>query len=357
MPYPRPLLTQLIDRIQTDIETRLPGADARLRRALLTTLARAEAGAVHGLYGYIESVSRNIVPDTAEGAELDRHAAWWGVPRLTAAPATGSVTFTGTDGNTVPAASVLQRSDGVQYTVDTAVTITASTATASVTAVTGGQTTNATAGQSLTLVSPVAGVQSTATVTTAGLSGGTDSETDDALRTRLRQRVQQRPQGGALADYRTWALEVAGVTRVWPLPAWNGLGTVGLAFTRDNDASIIPDAAEVQTVQDYIDARRPVTAALSVFAPTAAPQAMTIKLAPNTVTVQSAVETELADLFRREAAVEDGTGSGKILLSHIEEAISIAAGETDHVLVTPVADITLAVGDIATLGALTWQTL
>lgn len=357
MPYPRPTLTQLIDRIQTDIETRLPGTDARLRRALLATLARAEAGAVHGLYGYVDWVSRQIVPDTADDAQLDRHADWWGVPRLAATPATGSVTFAGTDGNTIPAGATLQRSDGVQYTTDAAVTIAATTATANVTATIGGQTTNATAGQSLTLVSPVAGVQSAATVTTAGLSGGTDIETDAALRTRLHQRVQQRPQGGALADYSTWASEVAGVTRVWVLPAWNGLGTVGVAFVRDNDASIIPDAAEVQTVQDYIDARRPVTAALSVFAPTAAPQAMTIKLTPNTATVQTAVEAELTDLFRRESAVEDGSGSGKVLLSHIEEAISIAAGETDHVLVTPVADIAPASGEIATLGVLTWQAL
>jgi len=357
MAYAKPTLPTLIERIQSDAESRLPGTDPRLRRALLYIITRAQAGAIYDNYGYIDWVSKQIIPDTAEAEVLDRHASWWGVPRLAAAPATGSVDLTGTDGNAVPAGTALQRSDGIQYTTDATVTISGGVATVAVTAAEGGQTTNATAGQTLTFVSPVAGVQSSATVASAGLTGGSDTESDDALRARLRQRVQQRPQGGALADYETWALEVAGVTRVWVLPDWTGAGTVGVSFTRDDDTSIIPDASEVAAVQSYIDARRPVTASLTVFAPTPVAQDITIKLAPSNATVQAAVETELADLFLREAAVEDGNGSGTILLSHLDEAISIATGETDHVLVAPTADITLSVGEIATLGTITWQTL
>lgn len=355
MAFARPTLQQLLDRIQADIESRLPGTDPRLRQSLLGIVARAHAGATHGLYGYLDWLSRQILPSTAEAEILEQHASWWGVARLAAAPAQGNVTVTGTDGSVIPAGTTLQRSDGAQYTTEAEATIASGSATAAVTAVDGGQDTNASAGQKLTLVAPIPGVQSSATVAAGGLVGGTDIETDDALRERLRQRVQNRPQGGALADYETWALEVEGVTRVFVMPNWNGLGTVGVYFMRDDDASPIPDAGEVAAVQAYIDERRPVTAAVTVYAPTAVPVAMTISLNPNTSAVQLAVTAELQELFRRQN-VEDGAGSGTVLLTHIREAISRAAGENNHTI-DLVADVTLNTGEITTLGAITFQAL
>jgi uncharacterized phage protein gp47/JayE len=356
MAFTRPTLPQLLDRIQADIESRLPGTDPRLRQSLLGILARAHAGTAHGLYGVLDYLARQLLPSTCTDEEIFAlHAGWWDVPRNAAAQAKGNVTFTGTNGSVIPAGTTLQRSDGTQYTTDAEATIASGSATAAVTAVDGGQATNATAGQKLTLVSPIAGVQSSATVADGGLVGGSDIETLDAWRARLSQRVQNRPQGGALADYETWALEVEGVTRVWVMPLWLGLGTVGVFFTRDDDASPIPDAGEVAAVQVYIDARRPVTAAVTVYAPTAVPVDMTISLNPSNATVQAAVSAELADLFRRQN-VEDGAGSGTVLLTHIREAISRAAGENNHAI-DLVADVTLSPGEIATLGTITYQAL
>lgn len=356
MPFQRPTLPDLIDRAASDIESRLPGTDARLRRSNLSVLARMHAGAVHGLYGMLDWLSRQVLPDSAEAEYLARWASIWGVSRLAAVAATGSVTLTGTAGSVVPAGTKFQRSDGALFATAAEVTFSTTTASASVTAQVAGAAGNTAANTSLSLVSPISGVQSSAVVASGGLTGGVDSETDERLRARLLARLRQPPQGGAKTDYEQWALAVAGVTRVWVFEGWLGVGSVGLFFVRDDDASIIPDAASVQAVQDYIDARRPVgLAGFKAIAPEAAAQALTIQLSPNTSTVQAAVTAELADLFRRESAVEDGTGSGKILLSHINEAISIAAGETDHVLVSPSTDITLTKGQIATLGVITWQ--
>ncbi|MHB1183405.1 MAG: baseplate J/gp47 family protein [Desulfobulbia bacterium] len=357
MPFDRPTLPQIIERIQADIEGRLGGTDPRLRRSVLGVVARAESGVAHGLHGHIDWIARQIIPDKAEAEILDRWAAWWKVPRKQAAPATGSVTYGGTDGSILPAGAVWQRSDGVEYATDTEATIAGGTALVAITAVAGGQDTNATAGVALTLVTPVAGVQSRGTVAAGGLTGGADIETDESLRGRLRDRVQKTPQGGSLADYELWAKEVAGVTRVWPMEWWLGKGTVGVFFVRDDDTDLIPDAAEVQTVQDHIDVKRPMGADVTVIAPVAVPVAMTISLAPNTSTVQAAVTAALADLFRCEAEVEDGAGRGTILISHIDEAISLAADETDHALVTPAADVTFGPGEIGTLGVLTFQAL
>jgi len=349
MAFNRPTLLQLIERIQADIESRLPGSDPRLRRSVLGVLARALAGATHGLHGHLDWVSRQVVPDTAEAEILDRWADWWGLARKPAVGATGNVALSGATGSVVPAGTLLQRADGVEYATDAEVTLVAGAATAAVTATTAGQDTSAVEGVSLSLVSPVAGVQSGATVAAGGLTGGADEEADEALRERLRLRVQAAPHGGAAHDYVAWALEVSGVTRAWVYPAELGLGTVSVRFVRDDDDDLIPDAAEVQAVQDYIDALRPVTADVTVVAPTPAPLDMTIQLTPNTATVREAVTANIEDLLRREA--EPG---GTILISHVREAISLAAGETDHVLVAPAADVAAATGEIHVLGTLTW---
>jgi len=349
MSFSRPDLPTLINRAEADIETRLPGADARLRRSNLNVLARVHSGAAHGLYGYLEWIARQVIIDTADGDMLERHASIWGVERKAASPAVGNVTVTGTNGAIVPADSTLARSDGAQYTTDAEATIAGGTATIAVTAVEGGQAGNASAASSLSFDTPIAGVSATATVASGGLTGGADIETDDDLRARLLARIQAPPHGGAQHDYVAWALEVPGVTRAWVYPAELGLGTVTVRFVRDDDASPIPDAGEVAAVQAHIDSVRPVTADVTVVAPIAVPLNFTIDLTPDTAAIRAAVEAELRDLLLRES--EPGA---TILLSHIREAISLASGENDHILSVPAANVTHAVGEMATFGTITW---
>lgn len=359
MAFNRPTLQTILQRLQADINSRLTGSDSYITRAVLYVIARAIAGVAHGLYGHQSYTAQQIIPDTADSDNLERQAFWLGrgMTRNSATAATGPVTFTGTDGSVIPAGTKLQRSDGIEYTTDSDGTIVGSSIDISVTATSTGQDTNASAGQVLNLVSPVNGVQGSATVAEGGVTGGSDTESDAQLLARLREFVAASSNGVNLTQYAIWAKKISGVTRAWPFEHWLGIGTVGLAFVRDDDASIIPDAAEVQNVQDYIDERRPPGMTFVAFAPTAVPQDLTIQLSPNTATVQAAVQAELDDLFRREAQVEDGTGSGTILLSRIDEAVSIADGELDHVLVTPVANITLNPGELASLGTITWQAL
>lgn len=351
MPFQRPTLIELKERVAADLDSRLPGSDARLRRSNTAIIATVHAGAVHGLHGHLEYLSKQILPDTAEEEYLERWASIWGVARKEAAAAAGTVTFTGTNGAVIAAGTPLQRSDGAEFTVDVDVVIAAGVAAAAVTAVDAGSACNTAAGSTLTLVSPIAGVNAAVTVTIGGISGGTDIESDDDLRSRLLFAIRQPPHGGADFDYVEWALEVPGVTRAWCYPAYLGAGTVGLAVVCDDQpGGIIPDAAKVQEVQAYIDSLRPVTADVTVWAPIAKPLDLVIELAPSTVAVQAAVEAELADLITREA-VPNGT----IYVSHIREAISLAAGEIDHTLVSPTADFTCVGGEIAVMGAITWQ--
>ena len=352
MPFARPDLPTLIDRVGGDIEARLPGADARVRRAVTHVLARVLAGASHGLHGHLDWLSQQILPDTADAEHLARWASIWGVTRRAAVAATGTVDFAGTNGAVVPAGTLLQTSSGVGYATDAEVTIAAGVATAAVTASTAGAAGNLEAGATLQLVAPIAGIQSQGTVTGDGLIGGADTEDDDSLRARLLTRIQEPPHGGARHDYEAWALAAhADVTRAWVYPNELGLGTVTVRVMADDaTADGIPLQAVVDAVQAYIDVVRPVTADVTVVAPIAVPLNLTISgLTPNTAAVQAAITAELIDLIRREAQP-----GGTLLLSHIREAISIAAGETDHVLISPVADVTHSSGQIATLGVITW---
>lgn len=350
MAFDRPTLSELVARAIADIETRLPGADARARRSNLAVLARTQAGAAHGLYGYLDWLSRQVMVDTAEAEHLARHAAIWGIDRAPATYATGLVTLTGTTGAVVPGGTVLRRSDGAEYTTDADATLVGGTAAATVSAVTPGAAGNADAGISLSLVTTIAGVQSAAAVDNAGIGGGADTESDASLRERLLARIQRPPQGGARRDYEAWAKEIAGVTRVWVVGAEQGLGTVTVRIATDDAATgPIPDAATVDAVAAHIDALRPVTADVYVVAPIAAALDLTIALSPDAASVRAAVEAEIADMLRRDAAP-----GATIRVSRIREAISIAAGETYHELALPDEDVTHAAGEMAVLGEITW---
>lgn len=346
MPFSRPTLQQLIDRTRNDLLARL-AADDVLRRADAEVYARVVAAASHALHGFIAWLAEQVIYDTAETEMLERWASIWGVARKAAAKATGSATFATAVGAVIPAGALVKAFDGVDYEVTTEGTATGATLVLPIRAAVAAAAGNRSTGQTLTLVSPIAGVAADATATE--LSGGADTETDDAFRARFIARIQQPPHGGASFDYVAWALEVEGVTRAWCYPAELGLGTVTVRFARDDDASPIPDAGEVATVQAHIDALRPVTADVTVVAPTAVLLDFGLAVTPNTAAVKAAVEAELRDLLRREA--EPGA---TLLISHIRAAISLAAGETNYVMTAPAADVTHTVGEMATLGTITW---
>lgn len=350
MPFARPTLAELIERNQAEMESRLPGADARTRRSNLAVLARVNAGAAHGLYGYIDWVARQVFPDTADAENLDRWASIWAVSRKAPAFAVGTLTFTGTVGAVIPQGSVLVFGE-LEFAVDADVTLAAGSGTGAVTALEPGVASNLPAGAALAFISPVAGVSAAATVAAGGLVNGADAETDAALRERLLDRIGQPPEGGAAHDYIAWALQVPGITRAWVYPEELGAGTVTVRVVSDTAAAgLIPSAPKIAEVQTWIDARRPVTANPTVVAPIAAPLNMSIQLLPSSQAIRDAVTAEIADLLRREAVP-----GGTILLTHLREAISIAAGETDHVLISPVANVTHATGLIAVPGVITWS--
>lgn len=337
MSFSRPTLSVLIERGRADINARLTGAEARLRHNVLDVLTRMHQGAMNDFYAYAGWIADQILPDTADGAFLARHAARWGLSRKAATFAAGTAIASGVNGRTIPADARLSRIDGTQYRVATATTIEGGTATLPLKAVESGSGQSADAGQELTFQELIAGVNAVATVSAGGIADGSAEEMDDSLLDRLLARIQNPPQGGSAADYKLWALAQPGVTRAWVLPGWLGSGTVGLTFVMDGRPDIIPTAADIAEVQAALDYLRPVTAALTVFAPIPQPVDIAATIFPDTPAVRAAVLANLGDMFLRDA--EPG---GTIRRSRLSEAVSIAAGEAYHELIAPAQDIVAA---------------
>lgn len=351
MAFDTPDLRTLIGRAQADIEAELPGSNARLRRSNLNVLARVSAGTAHGMYGFIREFLSQCLP-WSKGFFLRMWADVWGVYQIAAVAAQGPVAFSGSDGSVIVADTRLQTGDNIEYATLSDVTLIAGAASVGVIAVVPGAGGNQVAGAVLSLVNPVIGVTTSVIVGAGGLTGGSDDESLDGLYTRYLQRVQNPAHGGNAADYIGWTLEVAGVTRAWVYGGLDGADTVQVFFVRDNDASIIPDAAEVATVQAYINdaSRKPVAASVGVYAPAAKVINFTIAAVPNTALVRAAIEQELRDLIWREAAL-----GSSVLLTHMREAISLAEGELDHTMTVPVANVVCLSNEIATFGAITWN--
>jgi uncharacterized phage protein gp47/JayE len=348
--FARKSLSDLITQAQNDLNGRIPGADSRLRRSFLGAIARVIAGGLNILYGYVDYLALQLLPSTATDLSwILRHGSQWGLTLKAATPAKGPVDVSGAIGAVIPAGTELQRVDQAIFTVDADVTLTGLTGTVQVTAVTLGQGGNTAEGTSLTFVSPVSQVSSDAVVGDGGLTQGTDAETPAQLQARTLQRIQNPPQGGAKSDYERWALEVAGVTRVWVYPNWMGPGTVGITFVMDGRVDIVPTEDDLDAVIAHIEPLRPATAELVVFAPVLTPVAYTMSLVPNTLAVQNAVKAEIADLHTREA--EPG---GTLLLSDMNQAISLANGETDHVLTLPAGNVTATAGHLLVPGTITF---
>lgn len=350
MSFERPTLATLKNRAISDIQTRMAGADARLRRSFENVIARVVAGVGHGLHGHLVFLSRQLFADTAIGRFLRRIAAIFGVIPTEPTYSQGNVTITGTDTTPVPAGTAWVRADGVEFTTDVLTTISGSSIVAAVTATVLGSDGNTDASTELGVVTPIANIDSTATVDGDGLTDGNDAELDPSLRSRLLTRIQTPPSGGGPGDYERWAREIPGVTRAWQKANELGPGTVALRFATDNEASPIPSGAKVAEVQAHIDAKAPVTAVVTVSAPIDAPLAMTIAVLPNTAAVQAAVETELEAMMLRDGHTDAVT----LKISRIDEAISIAAGETSHVLTIPAADVTHTTGQLPSVGVITW---
>jgi len=286
-----------------------------------------------------------------------------------AGAASGQIEVYAIGGSVLPNAHGISHGDGNDYTTDDTTTwVATGYRCLTITATGPGVAWDRDPGEPLTVDAAVpAGVEANCYVSLDGIHSGTDVETDASLLTRLLQNIRETPQGGAVADYRAWVLEaLPGIAdRVFVVDCPTAeTGHVDIYFTVAGDDHV-PTAAQVTDVDDYIgnldEDRRPVTADVSVAAPTENAITLTITLteADNYLTadVQANILSELQAMLE-EKQTELGT---TIKNSWLRDAIGDAEGVEYFTLDVvdggaALADITQTSTELATIvaGGITW---
>lgn len=271
MPWSTPSLRDVRAAVRDYIRGTLPGADASIANSVLRVLSDVQGATCHLVLQYLDWLSLQLLPDTAETQWLDRHGDIWLVNsdgttgRKLPTLASGTVDLTGVGGAIAPQAMQLSLNVGgdqvVTYETLAQITISDSAENpVAVRALQTGSIGNAVQGAVMQVLNPPTGLDSVATV--VELYGGTDTETDDQLRARILQRIREPPMGGDKTDYVAWAEAVPGVTRAWCYPLEMGMGTCTVRFMMDdlraaNGGFPLPD--DCAAVKAYLDTVRPVT--------------------------------------------------------------------------------------------------
>lgn len=207
--------------------------------------------------------------------------------------------------------------------------------------------------------SPLVGIDDVARVDFDGIGGGSERESDSALRERLLDRVQDPIAHFSEAEIVAVAKTVPGVTRVFVFAITPAVGQVTIYFMRDNDETPIPGGAEVSAVDDAIQAIRPANsdaADVIVAAPTPVPVDFTFTdLQPSTATMKAAVEASLEQFFSERTAVGEDVDEDAYR-SAIFNTVDLETGDrvTTFALSAPSGDVAVSAGEIGTLGNVTF---
>lgn len=337
MPWVTPTLREVRELNRDYITGRL-GSRAMTPNSVARVLADGNAGLAHLTLMYIDFLSRQFLPDTAESEWLDRHGTLWlknsdgSVGRKVATFAEGRIGVTGIEGSIFPIASqFLASEDDTLYETTEEVVIGAVSTPVAIRAITPGAVGNKDVGSTMLLVDSSNVIDNEAVV--IELDGGADTESNDELRSRVLQRIQHPPMGGDADDYIQWSLAVPAVTRAWVYPQEQGIGTVVVRFMCDNLRDYqdgFPTEGDEIALHDYLDTVRPVTVKdFWVVSPLRHELVITINnLDPDTEDVRASIHDKLREMILLRSA------PGQIIYrSWVAETISQAVGENSHDLV------------------------
>lgn len=219
-------------------------------------------------------------PKYSYGEYLDELADGNGLTRKPATQAVGEITVSGAEGTPIPIGSIFstESSAGVEsidFETTQEATIPASgSVSIPIRCTEAGSNGNVTA-QAITLKSSDLSSDISGVVNASATEGGTDEESDDALRKRIEDVEQSKGVShvGSKADYKRWAESVDGVGEALVVPAQDDSGTVTIILT---DANGKPASSKlctevyneiIGTKEDESDRKVNVNATLEVKAP------------------------------------------------------------------------------------------
>ncbi|SHG64346.1 Uncharacterized phage protein gp47/JayE [Pantoea sesami] len=356
MPFNVPSLRRLIRDGEQDIAAELDVQTLppfSVERAVNT----AVSSSVRDLYDHQMWLKDQIIPTPkSDDATIIETALYEGVIRKKATYSVGPAIFRGSA--PLPVDTEMQSADGLIYRVIAGLPPADGNIEVTVQAENVGYAGDLIAGETLTLLSPVAGVDSQGIVAPEGITGGTDIEPVMELLDRLLYFKRNPPVGGALHDYVIWARELPGVTRAWAWDCWHGPATVGLAWVYDARRSdILPTYTDRLAMESWLYRHPDPVSGRDVGKPGGIevwPMMLELKeidmaihLSPDSDATRNAVSASLYVLFR---SLSPGM---TLLISALRTAIGKAAGVKDYTLSID-KDIPAEKQELIVKGEITW---
>ncbi len=312
----------------------------------------AVAAELSSLWTQLDWTEKQIFPQTATGEYLDHHTKARDLERGTAAYACGELSFE----TARPAASelfiakgtVCLNSGGTEFETLENANITAGTSACTVRA-------RAKKPGSLGNVPPesicfmaLAPVGVARCRNALAFSGGTDGESDEALRGRILASYACLPNGSNRAFYEARALNTEGVAAACVLPKARGLGTVDIIISSTEG---MPEDALVLRLGQTLQAEREICVDVAVSKPEPLP-----------VRVQT--EIDIKDGFKPETVLAQVTGALKgyfdgrllgkdILLAQLGSIIFSQPGVLNYRILAPAADIKVSSKQLPVAGSIT----
>lgn len=324
---------------------------ARLQTSLLTCegsftgdIIAAMATEICQCYHAMDALESMFYVDETSGTYIDKQASIVGIARKAGTTATCPVTFTGTDGATVPAGAPFYTAAGLAFYLDGAATISGGTATGTLTAAEVGAAYNIGAGEIVSALRNYSGITA---YTNGAATGGTDAETDAALVSRYYARMRRSPTSGNPYHYQTWAGEVDGVGYSRVIAKWNGDGTVKVLLASPEGGAV--DAEVVSVAAAHIGAERPVGPKVTVLSATAKSLAVSAAVTIDGTTTKAAVQEVLVTVV---GAYFKSLVAGSFT-ANLDAELDVIAEKTYTVLYNRVAFLLLSIPGVVDYSALT----
>jgi uncharacterized phage protein gp47/JayE len=220
-----PTLSEIYTNVRADLDAEFGINISLKKKVALRAYAAVHAGKIWGTYKVLGFVQKNVWPDTADteakGGTLER----FGRVRLGRNPDQAvagqyTVTVTGTIGAVIKATQTFKSDDdslspGYLFILDSEHTMVSASDSIVLRALTPGTEAALEVGDTLTATSPIALVNSTATVSAETVQP-LAAETTEDYREKVVQSFRIEAQGGSPGDYRIWASDAQGVEKVYP---------------------------------------------------------------------------------------------------------------------------------------------
>ena len=223
----------------------------------------------------------------------------------------------------------------------------------------GGLNGNLSANEKIDFVVTSPNINSEATIIFNGLTGGSDEQTEDDFQQEILNFVREPVAPFNVANIKVVIEnEIPTASRIFVNEITPGIGQVTTYFVEDSQTNILPSAATIQKAKDALEVLRPAdvdTADVFVFAPTLVPTDFTFSsITPSNQSMRDAIQANLEFFFNSTIEGVDITEEEytNILLNTVDT--TTGAILESYVLTAPSGDITIASGELGTLGNVTF---